>query len=235
MVAKKKVKDSDKPRALSAKGEKARAGLKTAALNVLERVGYHKMRIADVTGEAGVAAGLFYHYFNDLKSLTQEVLLDFVSHSLRLEDIERDVPKGDWYQRILVHNRLVVRAYAQRPGIMRCLLQMADEDEHFAQRLRDNYRQQLCWLTSVMPRLFPEAGFENNPQQALLLVYSLAGSSEMLLRDYFINQEEALTAAALDAEEMAELLSVMFYRGLFLKNPPQEQLHYTRNLSVMQR
>ena len=48
---------------LSARGERARAGLKEAALAVLEREGYHKMRIADVTGEAGVAQGLFYHYF----------------------------------------------------------------------------------------------------------------------------------------------------------------------------
>ena len=46
--------------ALSARGERARAGLKEAALAVLEREGYHKMRIADVTGEAGVAQGLFY-------------------------------------------------------------------------------------------------------------------------------------------------------------------------------
>jgi len=54
----------------TARGARARAGLKAAALVVLEREGYHKMRIADVTREAGVAQGLFYHYFKDLKSLT---------------------------------------------------------------------------------------------------------------------------------------------------------------------
>ena len=46
---------------LSARGERARAGLKEAALAVLEREGYHKMRIADVTTEAGVAQGLLPH------------------------------------------------------------------------------------------------------------------------------------------------------------------------------
>jgi len=39
----------------SARGARARARLKAAALVVLEREGYHKMRIADVTQEAGVA------------------------------------------------------------------------------------------------------------------------------------------------------------------------------------
>src|SRR5690554_4359452 len=88
----------------SAKGEQARNNLKQAALLVLERVGYHKMRISDVTAEAGVATGLFYHYFSDLKSLTIEVLSDFVANSQNLATIEKDVPKGDWYARIYAHN-----------------------------------------------------------------------------------------------------------------------------------
>ncbi len=117
--------------ARSARGERARAGLKAAALRVLERQGYHKMRIADVTREAGVAQGLFYHYFKDLKSLTLEVLTDFAQASNDPAAIEKDVPRGDWYARIYAHNLLVVRSYAKRPGVMRCMLQMADEEPEF--------------------------------------------------------------------------------------------------------
>ena len=77
-------------KAKSAKGEQARKKLKRACLEVLERVGYHEMKVTDVTKEAGVASGLFYHYFKDLKSLTLEVLTDFVSESGNLEAIEKD-------------------------------------------------------------------------------------------------------------------------------------------------
>ena len=72
----------------SARGARARARLKAAALVVLEREGYHKMRIADVTREAGVAQGLFYHYFTDLKSLTLEVLTDFANPATDLARVE---------------------------------------------------------------------------------------------------------------------------------------------------
>lgn len=217
----------------SAKGEQARINLKKAALVVLEREGYHKMRITDVTQEAGVAAGLFYHYFKDLKSLTLEVLTDFVAESKNIEAIEKNVPKGDWYERIYAHNLIVVKSYATRPGLMRCLLQLADEDLAFSAMLRASFIEQLNWLVKLMPGMFPEANMSNH--QALMVVYTLAGSSESILRDYYINQDSALTAIKLAAEEIAELLTVIFYRGLFLQQPPKEKMIYTANLQAMVR
>jgi len=225
---------SNKPaKALSARGERARAGLKAAALVVLEREGYHKMRIADVTEEAGVAQGLFYHYFKDLKSLTIEVLTDFALASNDPAEVERDVAKGDWFARIHAHNRVVVRSYAKRPGVMRCLLQMADEDPDFSGMLREHFRAQLMWLVDLMPGLFPDVAFKKH--QALMVVYSLAGIGEGLLREYFINESHTLRLAKLSVEEFAELLSTMYYRALFLQNPEESQLKYTRNLTAMVR
>ena len=218
-------------KAKSAKGEIARAKLKAAALVVMEEVGYHKIRTTDVTQQAGVAAGLFYHYFNDLPSLTREVLEDYIGRALHLDDIEKDVGKGDWYGRMLAHNLLVVRSYHERPGIMRCLLQLADEDAEFAKLLRENWRQQLSWLITLMPKLFPDVVFAKH--QAKMLVYTLAGTGERVLRDYYINREASLLQADLTVEEFAELLTVMFYRGLFLENPPEEKLSYTHNLRFM--
>jgi AcrR family transcriptional regulator len=227
-VAKAEIKKANSP-----KGEKARAKLRAAALTIMEDVGYHRMRISDVTREAGVAQGLFYHYYTDLKSLTVEVLEDFVSHSLQVEDIEKNVPKGDWYERMLAHNRLVVHAYAKRPGIMRCLLQLADTDEEFSQMLRRNFIRQLSWLTRQLPKLFPNAGL--SAHQAMMVVYTLAGTGETILRDYFINREEVLVNKKLSVDEIAELITVMFYRGLFLENPPIEKLNYTSNFHNMKK
>jgi len=190
--------------ARSARGARARAGLKAAALVVLEREGYHKMRIADVTREAGVAQGLFYHYFKDLKSLTLEVLTDFALAYNDPQEIEKDVPRGDWYARIYAHNLVVVKSYAKRPGIMRCLLQLADEEPEFSGMLRETYRNQLMWLVDLMPKLFPDVRFRKN--QALMVVYSLAGIGEGLLREYFVNESKTLRAANLSVEAFAELL-----------------------------
>jgi AcrR family transcriptional regulator len=227
------AKSSRQPGARSARGERARARLKAAALVVLEREGYHRMRIADVTREAGVAQGLFYHYFSDLKSLTLEVLTEFAQAGADPAEIEKGVQRGDWYGRIYAHNLVVVRSYARRPGIMRCLLQLADEDPEFSAMLRETYRSQLMWLVDLMPKLFPEVRFRRH--QALMVVYALAGIGEGLMREYFINESRTLRAAELSVAEFAELLTTLFYRALFLENPDVKQLKYTRNLAGMAR
>jgi AcrR family transcriptional regulator len=230
-MSSKVIETTSQSRPLSARGARARERLKNAALVVLEREGYHKMRIADVTGEAGVAQGLFYHYFTDLKSLTLEVLTDFALAHSDPQVIEKDVPRGDWYARIYAHNLVVVKSYARRPGIMRCLLQLADEEPEFSGMLRETYRNQLMWLVNLMPKLFPDVRFSDN--QALMVVYSLAGIGEGLIREYFINESKTLRAANLSVEQFAELLTTMFYRALFLEHPAEEQLKYTGNLASM--
>ena len=68
-----------------------------------------------------------------------------------------------------------------------------------------------------------------------MVVYSLAGIGEGLLREYFINESKTLRAADLSVEQFAELLTTMYYRALFLQNPEQRQLKYTRNLAGMVR
>ena len=190
---------------------------------VLERDGYHKMRIVDVTREAGVAQGLFYHYFNDLKTLTVEVLTEFAEAARDPAEIEKDVEP----------RRLVQSNSRLQPGDCSQLCQASrrnalfccswlTKDPDFGSMLRNNYREQLMWLVERMPGLFPDVKFKKN--QALMVVYSLAGVGEGLIREYFINRSEPLMAANLSVDQFAELMSTMFYRALFLEHPEQNQL-----------
>lgn len=226
--------DSTKPTPVRrAKGEQARANLKAAAITVLERDGYHQMRITAVTAEAGVAAGLFYHYFPDLKSLTVEVLTDFMARFESVLEIEKGVRKGEWFERILAHNRVVVENYVQHPGIMRCMVQVSDEQPEFAELWRKSFYWQLELLVELMPKLFPQA--QLSPVEARAVVYALGGIGETLLRDYYIAKTPELRALDLSQDEMAEWLAVMFYRGLFLENPPQDKLRYAGKIAQLRR
>lgn len=218
-------------RKYNARGERARGKLKAACTIVLERVGYHNMRVGDVTKEAGVAAGLFYHYFSSLEDLTLEVLVDFLTRFEALEDIEKGVPKGDSFAHMLVHYTFLVDAYADHPGLMRCLFQFGDEVDSFDRKRRETTSRQLKWLADKLPRMFPAAGLDKG--EALLISHALSGVGELLLKEYYILRDPVLRESELSKEEMAEFLAVLFYRGLFLENPAPEKLKYNRKLTSM--
>jgi len=222
--------ESTKPKqARSARGAQAREKLKAAAMRVLEKVGYHQMRVTDVTKEAGVAAGLFYHYFDDLKSLTLEVLTDFLERFIDIEEIESGVKKDDWYRLYLSHFEMFVDIYAKHPGLMRCLLQLSDEIPEFHEVHRQSTLRQMHWLSRALPKIFPESGMTQ--EESLLMVSALSGMSESILREYYITRDPALRQCELSNEEMAEFLAMMLYRGLFLTNPPAEKLRFADKLA----
>ena len=214
---------STQKRRRSPRGEQARARLKAAALRVLERVGYHQIRIADVTGEAGVTPGLFYHYFPDMKTLVLEVLREAILRNEELDNIERGLPRGDWFEFIRAHILVSVRSYSESPGLIRCIMQVSDEIPEFGAWARASYRRQLQLFTCHFSRLFPEAGL--TADKSLFLAYAAGGQAEAIIREYFVFGNNELPQIS-DPEELAELLSVLFYRVLFLKNPAAEKLRY---------
>jgi AcrR family transcriptional regulator len=63
--------------ALNARGLRSRDLLKQAARDALNEQGFRNLRVQDVTERAGVASGLFYRYFRDLREVMVEVSSSF--------------------------------------------------------------------------------------------------------------------------------------------------------------
>lgn len=206
-------------RTLSARGKKARKKLKEAAQMVLERKGYHEMKVVDITKEAGVATGLFYHYFTDTKALTLEVLTDFLQRFSALDEIEKGIDQSDWFSKILAHTKVFVESYAQHSGLMRCMLQLSDQESEFRALHKQCTMAQMNWFAKMLPQMFPHSTISND--EALLIVYSVSGTVESLLQEYYIAKSPLLCRKKLDVDEMSELAASMFYRAIFLQNPPK--------------
>jgi AcrR family transcriptional regulator len=216
---------------LGSRGLATRERLKAAARRVLDRKGYSQMTVADVTQEAGVAAGLFHRYFPDLRTLTVELLGEVMAELGDTAKIEQGVTRGDWIGRIRAHIVPSVANHALRPGLVRAMNQLADEYPPFRAQLKGFYQAQLELLSSQMPRLFPEAKL--TPEEALLLAYALGGISEVALREMYILRNPAFRNVTLSPEQMADWLSTLFYRALFAANPPADSLPGAARLLAM--
>lgn len=217
----------------SARGELARSKLKEALIAVLDSTSYHRVRVVDVTAEAGVATGLFYHYFPDLPALITEVLEDFLARLESPEEIERGVARGDWFGRVLSHYRVMVQCYSESPGLMRCITDVSTDDARFRELWRTSYHRQLQLLVDVMPRIFPDCALSTGESE--LVVRALGSVGQDILREYFIERRKELRELKLSDEALAEWLAAIFYRGLFARNPPASALRYAGKILDLER
>jgi AcrR family transcriptional regulator len=195
-----------------------RARLKEATRTVLGRIGYRQMRIADVTQEAGVAVGLFYHYFSDLKAVTSEVLTEYMAE---MTSKARQVTASeDLFITLREQYKILIGHFQEQPGLMRCMLQASEEIPEFAQIWSASNRK---WTQSFARRLSAHLGAEKlDANAATLLAYCLGSMSDGVMHEYYVQNNPDLTASVKSRDELAEMLATLTYRALFLANPPHE-------------
>ncbi|MGH1563585.1 TetR/AcrR family transcriptional regulator [Mumia sp. DW29H23] len=115
----------------TARGARTRARLVTAARRVFERDGYLDARLADITTEAGTAAGSFYTYFTSKEEIFAAVLEEVKEEMLHphVRDVSRT---DDPVAVIAAGNRAYLESYARNAQLMRLLEQVAAIDDRFA-------------------------------------------------------------------------------------------------------
>lgn len=212
---------------MSARGQKRRELIKAAARVVLEKVGYHAMKVTDVATEAGVAVGLFYHYFPDLKTVTLEVLHDFLDE---LAETPHDEPE-DRFDMIFIPTLVWANAYEEHPGLMRCLVQVADEVPEFMALWN---KLNAAWSRRVaknIARRFPEGQLSEH--FSLSIAYALGSMVDGLINEIYVNRNDDLRKLLKSPREVAELLSALWYRALYMENPPAGKLTFTAPLHAM--
>jgi AcrR family transcriptional regulator len=217
------------PKSRKEQALETRANLKEATKTVLGRIGYRQMRIADVTKEAGVAVGLFYHYFPDLKAVTCEVLSDFMGE---MTEQARQVPStSDFFETLREQYKILIGHFEQHPGLMRCMIQASDEIPEFGEIWKAANRQ---WTRSFARYLADCLGLaQPDPDTTMLMAYCLGSMSDGVMHEYYVQQNPDLVSRIRSKDELAEILATLTYRAVFLANPPTEKLSLTRPMATL--
>ncbi len=208
------------PPPITKRGQATRKRLKDALAKLLQTHTFHEIRLEDITHEAGVRVSLFYHYFQSKIDITHEVLSDLLD-AFREEVAGR--PKGDSpVAAIHYANQRMVALYGTNPGAMRCLLEVDEAIAPFAPMWRNltlNWNQRIA---ANIRRQLPDA-FESDAEY-LSLAYALAGTADSFLYEYFVQRNPALHQAHPTEESVASFLTTLWYRALYLVNPPDQFL-----------
>lgn len=208
------------PPPITRRGQATRQRLKDATARLLHTRSYHEIRLEDIARETGVRVSLFYHYFQSKADITHEVLSDL------LDGFRGDVagrPRGDDpLAAIHFANQRMVALYGANPGAMRCLLEVDEDLAPFAPMWRE---LTLGWnqrIAANIRRQFPEAF--GSEAEYLALAYALAGTADSFLFEYFVQKNPALLEAYPGEEDVARFLTTLWYRALYLANPPDDFL-----------
>jgi AcrR family transcriptional regulator len=196
---------------------RSRERLKRAARELLNERGFRQLRVQDVTAHAGVASGLYYRYFHDLREIVEEISRDFFAELLT--GVDPDEPSEHRYDWIFDNLSNVVRRFAQNPGILACLFNMAGDSAEFDQIWKENAHR---WNLRVAEYLRRE--LRCDAAHARRMGFMLGAMTEGVVYQALIQQTEDLVEMGGKPEDIADVLAVMWYRAIYLEDPPLARL-----------
>lgn len=203
--------------ALSRKAQQTRNRIKTAALGALNQHGYRNLHIADVTGKAGVASGLFYRYFRDLRHVTHELCEDLFRG---INDEAQFVPFSlhpfDW---IYEMHLIAGRRFATNPGLLACMFELPGEFEEFGDVWKSSAH---TWNLQIAKFLQEVAKLP--PTSAKQLAFVLGAMAEGIYYQALIRHTSDLTKIGESPEVTSEIIAVIWYRTIFVENPPSSKI-----------
>lgn len=210
---------------LSNRALRTREKLKIATRVALNEIGFHRMRVQDITEGAGVAAGLFYRYFSDVREIVREICEDFMDE---LNAVTRNLPAlAHPYDQIFERHTLAVEMFSNNPGIIRCLFQHDDDFPEFGQVWKAAAHE---WNLQVADILKSHASMPS--EQAEHMAYVLGAMTEGVFFQYLIRHTKDLFDMGREPKDIAEIIAIMWYRTIFLEDPPADKLNLTNPLII---
>ena len=202
------------------KGDRTRAKLLLAAARVMDTVGFHGMRVADITQTASVSDGIFYVYFKDKKDISLTLLENFLASTHLLTSTDEIAP-GNPFDQICSSNLGWIEGVRTNAGLMRSMYQLADEDPEFGKLV---YASNRDWSQRVAHSVMRNRAMTEDYRLAVFFATSvLVGMMDELMRRMVIHPEQAmiefLDKNVANDSELATALAIVWYRTLYPGEP----------------
>jgi AcrR family transcriptional regulator len=196
------------------KGDRTRQRLRIAAAEVMETEGFPGLRVSDVCARADVAQGTFYVYFRDKIEIAVDVLTGFADTLL---DGVAEISGGkDDYEAIHGSILYFINAYRANRGLMRCHVQMLSQEPAFVAVWLPRHR---AWQDRIAHSIERRTRGQIAGERALSVSTALEGMVFKYLYSALVTRGELREDDGAGAEEMAHMLSVLWYRAVYAKDP----------------
>ena len=198
------------------KGERTSNRIKIATAELLNKMSYKDLRVADICHQSGISAGTFYIYYKHKKEVTVEVLNNFAEiyhHKISMHRNE------DIFEKIQTDNLEYFKLAKDNPGLMSCFLEVGIEDSEVAAFHQAANLKSYKNIVANVIRNKPDANYD----LTLAMVSALGSMMDEVVRRLVLEETPFLTDVLenlhADEESYCECLSIIWYRTLFGVNP----------------
>lgn len=197
------------------KGDRTRQRLRIAAAEVLEAEGFQGLKVSDICERAEVSQGTFYVYFRDKIEIAVDVLIGFIDD---LYDQAREASRGkDDFATIRASNLFFIRVYSANRGLMRCHVQLQSQEPAFGAEWEPRHRR---WHEKLARSIERRTQARLSGAAALAVATALEGMVFNYLYTAVVTHDALADDDGTRAEEMADMLSLLWYRAVFATDPP---------------
>lgn len=200
------------------KRARTRRALIAATAQQMERTGYERLTIDGIVQEAGLARGTFYLYFSNRTEAAVAVYRAFAA-MIRVRRPRR-IKGRSRYESLYDINLFYIRCYRQNARIL-VSRQMHVQDWPGFDAYMDSLNHR--WARTILRDL---ARYRNLPPEtiadhrALLAARAMIAMCDELLRKVVVLDDPTTRDLAAQDETLAEVMSIMWYRGLYGAHPP---------------
>jgi len=122
----------DSAKAVSSVRRGKRELILDAAIHVFARTGFHRARVSDIAGEAGIAYGLVYHYFKSKEEILDTIFNERWNGFLETVDTIADSPAST-QERLVGITATILGAYRVHPEWVKVLVLEIQRSSRFAE------------------------------------------------------------------------------------------------------
>jgi AcrR family transcriptional regulator len=212
------------------KSIQTRLRLLASACVLLEDVSYSDLKIGDVCAHAKMSHGIAYHYYKDKSELVADLLERF-SKELFEGYFEHPVLETNHnpYLRIFDANAYYFRCIESNSGVFATLFRLRGELPA-AKSVHQEVTN--AWNRRVGQSIKGEFDPPLTEQERLLLGYGLGGMADDLLGQLYAikNPDLKVPRTKTERRRLCELLSILWYRAVYAKNPDPDVVAAAREL-----
>ncbi|PVH27255.1 TetR/AcrR family transcriptional regulator [Pararhodobacter oceanensis] len=190
------------------KGERTRRDLVVTCAKLLSVEPFDVLTVSVLCQAAGVAHGTFYIYFENLNTVSAEVIglfVDFVQMEMRAAAHR----SGDAMRNT---TQAYMRLFEENPGLMKCLVTGVDnfpEARVAFQRLNNEWAR-----TVVQAWRRNEASADRSEEDLMRRAYALGGMVDQYLIALFVTDDPWVRSLSKNREELLDMFSSIWKRGM---------------------